>query len=187
MRYLMKTKNLVLVSLFVAVTAVFSQLSVPNPFSPVPISLSVAAVYLCGVLLEARYAFLAQLIYILLGAVGLPVFAQFSGGLGVLAGPTGGYILAYPFIALLVALFTHKKWIRSDTVALLAGMFLALLVCYAFGSAWLAVVMKVSFFKALLLGAAPFVIVDILKIAACLVLARALKRALKGYKQEKVQ
>src|ERR687897_3048574 len=86
-------------ALMAAVTAVAAQIAVPLPFSPVPFTLQVLAVILSGLLLGPRYGALAQAIYLLIGAVGVPVFAQFKGGLGVLLGPTGGYLLSYPIAA----------------------------------------------------------------------------------------
>src|SRR5918912_1625773 len=87
-----------------AVTAVAAQIAIPLPFSPVPFTLQVLAVVLSGLLLRSRYGALAQAIYVLVGAVGVPVFAQFSGGLGVVLGPTGGYLLSYPVAAAVAGL-----------------------------------------------------------------------------------
>jgi biotin transport system substrate-specific component len=78
------------VALMAAVTAVAAQVTIPLPFSPVPFTLQVPAVVLTGLLLGPRYGALAQAVYVLVGAVGMPVFAGFKGGLGVVFGPTGG-------------------------------------------------------------------------------------------------
>ena len=91
-------------ALMAAVTAVAAQIAIPLPFSPVPFTLQVLAVILSGLLLGSRYGALAQAIYVLVGAVGVPVFAQFSGGLGVVLGPTGGYLLSYPLAAAIAGL-----------------------------------------------------------------------------------
>ncbi|MDQ4126909.1 MAG: biotin transporter BioY, partial [Actinomycetota bacterium] len=82
------------VALMAAVTAVAAQITIPLPFSPVPFTLQVPAVVLSGLLLGPRYGAVAQAIYVLLGAVGVPVFAGFKGGLGIIFGPTGGYLLS---------------------------------------------------------------------------------------------
>lgn len=89
------TFMLTLTALFAAVLAVASWISVPLPFTPVPVNLATLAVTLAGALLGCKYGTLSVLVYILLGAVGVPVFAGFTGGLGHLAGPTGGYIIGY--------------------------------------------------------------------------------------------
>jgi biotin transport system substrate-specific component len=78
------------VALMVAVTAVAAQIAIPLPFSPIPFTLQVLAVILSGLLLGPLYGALAQAIYVLVGAVGVPVFSQFQGGLGVFIGPKGG-------------------------------------------------------------------------------------------------
>ena len=95
----MKNKNplypYLLCALFAALTAVCSQIMIPLPFTPVPINLALLAVFTCGGVLGAKRGALAILVYILLGAVGVPVFVGLGAGLGILAGPTGGYIVGY--------------------------------------------------------------------------------------------
>ena len=102
----MTTRELTLAALFVAVTAVLSQIVIPMPL--VPFNLAVLAVFLCGSLLPKGAALLSQLCYLLLGAIGVPVYAQFSAGPSVLFGVTGGYLVAYPVMAWLVALLIEK-------------------------------------------------------------------------------
>ena len=83
----MKIRSITLVAMFAAVTAVCSQISIPIPFSQVPFSMGIFAVLLTGALLPKYQALAAQLVYLLIGAVGIPVYAQFTGGLSILAGP----------------------------------------------------------------------------------------------------
>lgn len=99
-----RTRLLILSGVFAAVTAVCSWISIPLPFTPVPINLALLGVYLSGGLLGGHYGFYSQLIYVLLGAIGVPVFAGFSGGFGIISGPTGGYIIGYVFAAIVVGL-----------------------------------------------------------------------------------
>ncbi len=173
----MKTKNLALAAVFTALTAVFAQIMIPLPFTPVPFSMSVFAVYLTGALLPAGWAAGAQAAYLLLGAAGLPVFGGFSGGLGVLAGPTGGYLLVYPLMAAAVAAAAHAP--RRRTVPVLAaGMLCALAVCYLGGSLWYCASAGVDWKKSAALTVLPFVPFDLLKIALCAPFAAALGRAL---------
>lgn len=96
----MKTKDIVLIGMFAAVLAVISQISLPMP-TGVPITIQLFGISLVGNVLGAKRGFLATLVYILLGAAGLPVFANFHGGLASLTGMSGGYILAWPVMALL--------------------------------------------------------------------------------------
>src|SRR5215211_6026822 len=92
-------------ALMAAVTAVAAQIAIP--IFPVPFTLQVFAVVLSGFLLGPRYGALAQVIYLLVGAIGVPVFAQFKGGLGVVLGPTGGYLVSYPIAAAVAGLATN--------------------------------------------------------------------------------
>src|SRR5215204_6140633 len=105
-------------ALMAAVTAVAAQIAIPLPFSPVPFTLQVLGVILSGLLLGPRYGALAQAIYLLIGAVGVPVFAQFRGGLGVLLGPTGGYLLSYPIAAAVAGLATNATFCATRRPAM---------------------------------------------------------------------
>ena len=91
----LKTKKLILAGIFAALTAVCSWININLFFTPVPINLALIGPYMAGLLLGSRYGLMSQVIYILLGAIGLPVFAGFTGGLEKLVGPTGGFIAGY--------------------------------------------------------------------------------------------
>lgn len=96
----MSTRDIVLIGMFAALLAAFSQISLPMP-TGVPITIQAFGVALVGVVLGWKRALFSTIVYILLGAVGLPVFANFQGGLRVITGLTGGYILAWPVMAAL--------------------------------------------------------------------------------------
>ena len=81
----MKTKNLALTAMFTALTMVLGPLVIVLPFTPIPITLALIPIYLCGALLPKKNAFSALIVYLLLGSAGLPIFSQFRGGLGVLS------------------------------------------------------------------------------------------------------
>lgn len=174
----MKTKDLVLTAMMAAVTAVFSQIIIPLPFSPIPFSLGILAVFLSGAVLDKKYAVLAQVTYVLLGAVGLPVFAGFHGGLGAVVGPTGGYLIAYPLMAFFTAWIAEKIG-RNQWFCYYPGMALGLLVCYGFGTVWLAVAGKMSFGAALMAGVVPFAVFDVIKIVIAAALAFAVNKVLR--------
>jgi biotin transport system substrate-specific component len=182
----MKIKNhtylMVISGLCVALTAVCAQLIVILPFTPVQITLSLCAVYMTGVLLPKRWAVYSQIAYILLGGIGIPIFGKFSGGLGVLAGPTGGYILVYPIMALIVAAILEKFSERNPLHYMLA-MFISLVVCYIGGSIWFCFVGHVDLIKSLSLTVLPFIPFDLVKIAFCGFFAQALIKALSKQKQ----
>jgi biotin transport system substrate-specific component len=163
-------------ALMAAVTAVAAQIAIPLPFSPVPFTLQVLAVVLSGLLLGPRYGALAQAIYVLIGAVGVPVFAQFMGGLGVVLGPRGGYLLSYPIAAAIAGLAAKTVAGDNRRRALWTGFLwgcAGLAVIYAFGTIWLVVVTRLPIAAALAQGVAPFVVFDLIKVALATLLAVA--------------
>lgn len=169
-------KDMALIALFAAVIALCSWISVP---AAVPFTLQTFAVFAAVLLLGGRRGVWAVVLYILLGAVGLPVFSGFRGGLGALLGPTGGYILGFVFSALVMWGITAKAG-EAVWVEILA-MVLALLVCYAFGTAWFMVVYArangpIGLGTALGWCVIPFILPDLIKIALALLLARRLKK-----------
>jgi biotin transport system substrate-specific component len=157
-----------------AVTAVAAQIAVPLPFSPVPFTLQVLAVVLSGLLLGPFRGAMAQAVYVLIGAVGAPVFAGFSGGLGSIAGPTGGYLVSYPIAAALAGLAASAMKDATRRRALWMGFLCgcaALAVIYALGAVWLAVVTGLPLPVAVAQGVAPFVVFDLVKVALATVVA----------------
>lgn len=117
------TQDLVLTGMFAAVLAVISQISLPMP-SGVPITIQAFGVALVGTVLGWKKGFFATVVYILIGAVGVPVFANFRGGIEVLTGMTGGYILGWPVMALLCGIRPKKQ---SGTAAMAIMMLLAVI------------------------------------------------------------
>lgn len=171
-----KARNLVLIALMAALTAVCAWITVP---ATVPFTLQTFAVFLCVSLLGGKRGLAAVAVYLLLGALGAPVFAGFSGGPGVLLGPTGGYLIGFLFTALVM--WGFEKLPGSSLFKTVAAMAVGLAVCYAFGTAWfLAVAARNG--KAVKLSAAlswcvlPFLLPDAAKIALATLLARRVKR-----------
>ena len=174
-----KTRNMVLVSLFAALIAVCSWISIP---SAVPFTLQTMAVFLAVGLLGGKWGTVCVLVYILLGAVGLPVFAGFKGGIGALLGTTGGYILGFLFTALLM--WAMEKWSRKNKWMLLLSMVLGLLVCYLFGTVWFRTVYlrttgAVGWITVLGWCVFPFLIPDAIKIAVAFLLTLRLQKVIR--------
>ena len=172
----MNTKRIALVGLMTAVTCVLGPISFPLPISPVPISLGVLGILLATYLLGMKWGTLSCLVYLLLGLVGLPVFTGFSGGLGKVLGPTGGYLLGYIFLSLIAGFFISKwpdKWLMH-----LAGILLGTAVMYLFGTLWLGYLVKCSFVEALWMGVIPYIPADLIKIAITLGLGGLVRRRL---------
>ena len=168
-------RDMAYVAIFAVTIAICSWISIPTT---VPFTLQTFAVFLAVGVLGGRRGTFAVLVYILLGAVGLPVFAGFSGGLGALLGTTGGYIIGFFFSALLYWAMT--KVLGEKTPVMVVAMVLGLIVCYAFGTVWFMTVYARNS-GAIGLGTAlgwcviPFIIPDLVKIALAVGLPRLLK------------
>ena len=169
-----KTQDLVYISIFAVLIAICSWISIP---ASVPFTLQTMGVFLAVGILGGRRGTLAVLVYILLGAVGVPVFAGFTGGIGILVGNTGGYIIGFLLSALVM--WGMEKLFGRSKVMLGLSMVLGLLACYAVGTAWFMVIYARSA-GAIGLGTVlgwcviPFIIPDIIKIAIALLLTKRL-------------
>ena len=157
-----RTKQMVLIALMTAVTCVLGPLSIPLPFSPVPLSLTNFAIFLAIFVLGMKSGTISFIIYLLLGAIGVPVFSSFRGGLQVLAGPTGGYLIGFIFLALIMG-FALEHFDRK-LVPTIIGMIIGMAVCYAFGTVWLAKLLSLSFKEGLMMGVIPYLAGDAAKI-----------------------
>ena len=152
--------NLTLVVGASLVTALAAQIAFPVPWTPVPITGQTFAVLLSGAVLGARRAFIAQLLYLAEGALGLPVFAQAGSGIAKLLGPTGGYLLAFPFGAWITGALAERGWDRRFG-SMFAAMLLASAVIFALGLFFLARFVPSD--RLLAAGLLPFVPGDLIK------------------------
>jgi biotin transport system substrate-specific component len=165
-------KELMIVLGASVIIALFAPISIPLPFSPVPIATQAHVILFLAALLGSRRGSLAVLAFLFQGAMGLPVFSGAKGGLWVLAGPTGGYLLGYLAAAFLTGYLVERM--RDQTAMKTFGAMAAGNgVIYLFGLPWLA--QFVGWQGAFLLGLLPFVIGDALKLV---VSTKALKRVL---------
>lgn len=173
------TKDLVYIAISAALLAICSWISINTV---VPFTLQTFGVFLVCGLLGGRRGTLAILLYLLMAAIGVPVLAGFSGGLGILLGSTGGYILGFVLIALLMwgieCFFGDRLWLLG------VGMVVGMIVCYFFGTVWYMVVYTRSdgplgILTALSWCVFPFIIPDAAKIALALVLTARLRRYVK--------
>lgn len=166
----MKTRDMTLMALFAALTAVGAWISIPIP--PVPFTFQVFFVLLAGAVLGSVRGGLSQIVYVLLGAVGLPVFAGGTSGLGALAGPSGGYIFGFVAAAFLIgALSGDNPGYGRSLAAMAAGV----VVIYALGLAQLMLVTKMGFVPAFTVGVAKFVPFDLLKAAMAAAIVQRLR------------
>ncbi|MBQ8031870.1 MAG: biotin transporter BioY [Butyrivibrio sp.] len=174
-----KVLDLVYISIGAALIAICSWISIPTA---VPFTLQTFAVFFVLLSLGGERGTLATLVYVLLGAVGVPVFAGFSGGIGVLIGSTGGYIIGFLFTGIIYIIFT--RFISKKLVVKIIALVLGLAACYAFGTAWfMNVYIKTSGEVGLLtvLGwcVFPFIIPDLLKLALAVVIAKRIEPVIK--------
>ncbi|MBU5626303.1 biotin transporter BioY [Oscillibacter sp. MSJ-2] len=173
------TRDMAYIAVFAVLIAVCSWIAIPTT---VPFTLQTFAVFASVGLLGGRRGTLAVLVYILLGAVGIPVFAGFSGGIGILMSTTGGYILGFLGSALLYWAITARFGTKTAVQA--AAMVLGLAVCYASGTLWFMQVYArtsgpVGLTAALGWCVIPFIVPDLCKIALALWLSRRLGRHVK--------
>ena len=161
--------GLVYAALFGAATAAGAYIMVPVP--PVPITLQTLFLYVAGTLLGGRLALLSQVVYLLLGIIGLPVFAGGKAGLGVLFGPTGGYLIGFLPAAYIVGKWNEMLKTPSFFMVLLS-MIVGTIPVYLLGVLQLSFVAKLDLLKAISVGVLPFLIGDGIKIVAATLLAQ---------------
>ena len=175
-----KTIDLVYIALGAVLITICSWISIPTV---VPFTLQTFAVFFVLSALGGKRGTITILVYVLLGAIGVPVFAQFTAGLGILLGNTGGYIIGFIFMGLtywlIVEFFGKKRWIK------IISMLIGIVVLYSFGTAWFMVVYTqsngaVSLATVLTWCVIPFIIPDLIKLGLALTLARRLSPVLKS-------
>lgn len=164
------------IAVFAVIMAICSWISIP---AQVPFTLQTFAVFLAFGVLGGKRGTMAILVYILLGAVGIPVFAGFTGGIGVLMGNTGGYILG--FLGSALVMWALEKLPGKRSVIQIISMLAGLLVCYAFGTLWFMAVYagttgKVGLITVLGWCVIPFIIPDLIKIGLAYMLAGRIRK-----------
>lgn len=174
-------RRVLAVIVFVALTTLGAYAAVPVPGSQVPVTLQTLFVSLAGALLGARLGAVALTTYVLIGFMGAPVFSNGFGGPGVLLGPTGGYILAFPLAAAVTGLLAPRAGAVSPrtTLQLLAAIFIGTLVVFAGGFSQLSLLLGDAG-QAFALGVAPFLIGDVVKTLLALLIARRLRNRTLG-------
>ncbi len=169
-------RQMTLISLFAALTAVGAFISIP--LYPVPLSLQTLFTLLAGMTLGSVMGTSSQVIYVFLGIIGLPVFAGFKGGIGILFGPTGGFLFGFIISAYVIGRIIEVKNEKKFHHYLIAGL-IGTLIIYIIGVTQLSLVTGIGIKKALLIGALPFLPGDILKIIAASFIASKLKPIIK--------
>ncbi len=171
-------KDMTSVALVTALLCVLGPAMIP--IGIIPFSLQVLGVYLAVQLIGMRRGTLAVAVYLLIGFAGLPVFAGFSGGAGKIFGAGGGFLVGFLPLAMISGWFIDR--FPKNILMQFIGMFLALLVLYIFGTAWLLRVTNLPFEKAMRSGVYPFIAIDTAKILLALFIGHATRRRLQALK-----
>lgn len=171
-----KTKDMVLIGLLGAIICVMGPLSINLPFTEVPISLTNLAVYFVLYVAGTRRAVISYLIYLFLGICGVPVFSNFTSGIQKLAGPTGGYLIGFIFMALVSGFFIDR-WYDRPVIAF-AGMWIGKLFSAAMGASWYAFSLGLTFEAAVLGGVVPFLGGDLVKTIVIALIGPAIRKRL---------
>ncbi|MDO4622836.1 MAG: biotin transporter BioY [Eubacteriales bacterium] len=170
----MKVKTLTTCALFAALMCICGPLSIP--IGPVPVSLTNLVIYFAVVILGTKNSFISYLVYLLLGLVGLPVFSGFQGGVGKLAGPTGGYLIGFILMIPICGIIIENC--KRKAVPSILGMVLGTAVAYAFGTIWFVFLMKCEVSYALTLCVWPFVPFDLIKIVLAVLIGGKIRKQL---------
>lgn len=176
-----RTTQIVLCALFTALTCVLAPLSVPMP-GGVPITLATLAVMISGLILGPKWGACSQAIYLLLGCIGLPVFAGYSAGAAVLSGPTGGFLIGYLLLAFfsgsLDRLLRRERKGKRRILSMTTGMVVGTIALYAIGTVWFIFVTQSGLLTAITACVLPFLIGDAVKIAVTALLVPKIEDAI---------
>lgn len=196
------TTYMILCGLFAALTAICSFITIPLPFTPIPVNLGTLGMFLTGGILGKKYGTASITVYVLMGAVGVPVFAGFRAGLSVLAGPTGGYIVGYIAGAFVIGCILDmalqnkkedegKELQQQDCNATdlqqksakptrrlwiyIAALVIGTAICYFLGTLWFMFSTKTGLYASLIACVFPFLTGDAVKIIVATLLIRKLR------------
>ena len=151
--------RMIVTALFAAIIAILAQITIPLPL--VPITGQTLAIGLAATILGSRHGTISTILYIIIGAIGIPVFAQMSGGLGVVFGPTGGFLVGFIPTTFVIGYYLERVGftVFHACIANVIGM----LITLTFGTVWLKIVANLTWEAAFVGGFAPFIIVGIIK------------------------
>ena len=168
------TVSLVTMGMFTGILVILSQFVIVLPAVGVPITLQTFAVALIGYILGWKKGGVVILIYILLGAVGIPVFAGFGGGLSTLLGKGGGFIFGFIFLSTLCG----KGYMSKSRITVYGYSFLGLLICHLLGIIWYMVLTGLTFKGAFILVSTPFLVKDMISIVVAYIISKRVKKHL---------
>lgn len=156
----LSVQDMCMIGVSTAIIAIMAQISIPMP-AGVPLTMQTFAITLIAIVLGAKNSALATLIYVLIGAIGIPVYANLKGGAGIVVGPTGGFLMTFPIMALLIGL--GADFYKKNKAWLIVGILVGTVVNYIGGILWFCFVAKSSFWVGFDACVAPFIPTAILK------------------------
>lgn len=171
----MTAEKIMLCGLFAALTAVLAQISIP--IGLIPINFANVAVFLSAGILGGKLGAVSQIIYVLTGVIGLPVFSGFMGGIGRILGPTGGYIVAYIIVALVVGSILQRRC-ENSWMIMFTTMYTGWLIQYVLGTAWYCIQMETGVIAALSVCVLPFLAGDFAKTVVSIIAIKKIKKPL---------
>lgn len=167
-------KQITLIGVMTALLCITGPISIPLPLTLVPISLTTLAIFFCIYVLGWKKALVAYGVYYLLGFVGLPVFSNYSGGVGKAMGPTGGYLIGFVGLIMIsgwhIERFSDNRWMHA------IGMVTGMLCTYIIGTMWFMYLNQIHLWSGIAMGVLPFVVGDILKILVAIFLGPTVKK-----------
>ena len=161
-------------ALFVAFISICSQIAIH--IGPIPISMSLLAIFMAGLILGMKYGTLSVIVYILLGITGIPVFAGAKGGFAVILGPTGGFLIGYILCTFIVGFVAER--FNNKKIYIVIGMVISVVVCYIPGVLWYCFITGNTFEMSLKLCVIPFIPGDVIKIIISLILYSKISKRL---------
>ncbi len=169
-----KTLKITMCALFAALTAVCSQIQIPLP--QIPLNLAIFAVCMVGAVLGAGYGAVSMIVYVLLGAVGVPVFAGLKGGFGAITGPTGGYIIGYIICVWLTGFII--KHTKGKIYQMAIAMVIGIAACYVLGTIWFIILTGNSLMVSLGYCVLPFLPGDAVKVILASTISAKLRHSI---------
>lgn len=171
-------RDLCMIGLFTAVIVIMAQIVIPMPFG-VPFTMQTFAITLASIVLGSKNGAIASIIYVMLGAIGLPVFANFTGGWQSIIGPTGGFILSFPLMAYIIGLGMElrSKWKGFSIVMLVLGTFLNLFC----GALMFSIITNSPLIVGITTCIIPFILASIIKAFLAYVLGFNIRRRLQAF------
>ena len=166
-----KTLDIVYCGIFATITAILAQISIPLP-GGVPLTLQTFAVSLAGILLGSKKGFISILVYVLMGAIGLPVFSGFSAGIGAIVGATGGFILSFPIMSFIIGLICERT---DNKILSFLAMILGSIPNYLLGAIQFSLVTSSNMYNAFLVCVLPFILVGVIKAVLATIIGSMLR------------